>query len=198
VLVVGTAEEYGAVDPGEIPITETAPLRPHSPYAASKVAADYVALQAFLGEGVPTVRVRAFNHTGPGQSTRFLVPAIAHRIVEAEREGRDDVAVGSLDPVRDLTDVRDVVRAYRLLVERGTLGEVYNVCSGHGLSVREIATRLVDLTPRSLQLRVDPDLVRPVDVPHLVGDPSKLRADTGWLPSIDLDATLAAVLASAR
>ncbi|MGH9026683.1 MAG: GDP-mannose 4,6-dehydratase [Acidimicrobiia bacterium] len=196
ILVVGTAEEYGAVD--AMTITEDVPLRPHSPYAASKVAAEYLALQAFLGDGLPTLRVRAFNHTGPGQSDRFLVPALSHRIMEAERDARDEVLVGSLEPVRDLTDVRDVVRAYRLVVQRGTPGEVYNVCSGRGLSVREIAGRLIDLASRPLHLRVDPGLVRPVDVPRLVGDPSKLATDTGWSPEVSLNQTFADVLADAR
>lgn len=198
VLIVGTAEEYGAVDPAELPITEDAALRPHSPYAVSKVAAEYLALQAHLGGGQPTLRVRAFNHTGPGQSARFLVPALAGRIVAAERAGHDEIAVGSLEPVRDLTDVRDVVRAYRLVVERGTPGAVYNVCSGNGLTVREIAERLVARARRPLRLRVDPDLVRPVDVPRLIGDPSRVCADTGWAPVLDLDETLDDVLDSAR
>jgi GDP-4-dehydro-6-deoxy-D-mannose reductase len=198
VLVVGSAEEYGAVGADELPITEETPLRPRSPYAASKVAAGYLALQAFLGEGLGTVRVRAFNHTGPGQSPRFLVAALSRRIVEAERDGLDEVLVGSLEPIRDLSDVVDVVRAYRLLAERGRPGEVYNVCCGRGLTVREVAERLVALAARPLRLRVDPDLVRPVDVPRLVGDPAKLRADTGWSPTVDLDDTLARVLDHAR
>jgi GDP-4-dehydro-6-deoxy-D-mannose reductase len=198
VVVVGSAEQYGAVDEDALPISEDTPLRPRSPYAASKVAAEYVALQAFLGQGVGTIRVRAFNHTGPAQSPRFLVPALAKRIADAERDKDDEIAVGSLEPVRDLTDVRDVVRAYRLLAERGQPGEVYNVCSGTGVTVRDLAEQLIGRAERSLRLRIDPSLVRPVDVPFLIGDNSKLVGDTGWSPTIPLDRTLSEVLNHAR
>ena len=162
----------------------------------SKIAASYLALQAHIAYGLDVVRVRAFTHTGPGQSDRFLMPALAHRIAAAERERRDEIRVGSLDPIRDVSDVRDVVRAYRLLAERGEAGEVYNVCSGTGASVREIADHLVAAARRPLRLTVDPELVRPVDVPRLVGDASKLRAATGWTPEFRLDQTLADVLES--
>jgi GDP-4-dehydro-6-deoxy-D-mannose reductase len=198
VLVVGSAEEYGAALDADMPLTEEAPLRPVTPYGAAKVAADYLALQAFLGSGLGAIRARPFNHTGPGQSDRFLVPALARRVADAERRGASEVRVGSLEPIRDITDVRDVVRAYRLLVERGEPGEVYNVCSGRGVVVGEIAKRLLDLADRPLRLLVDPDLVRSVDVPRLVGDASKLRAATGWQPEIDLEQTLRDVFDDAR
>jgi GDP-4-dehydro-6-deoxy-D-mannose reductase len=198
VLVVGSAEEYGAARDADMPLTEEAPLRPVTPYGAAKVAADYLALQAFLGSGLGAIRARPFNHTGPRQSDRFLIPALARRVADAERRGASEVRVGSLEPVRDITDVRDVVRAYRLLVERGVPGEVYNVCSGRGVAVAEIAKRLLDLADRPLRLLVDPDLVRSVDVPRLVGDASKLRAATGWQPEIDLEQTLRDVFDDAR
>jgi GDP-4-dehydro-6-deoxy-D-mannose reductase len=198
VLVVGSAEEYGHVDKDELPITEDAPLRPVSPYSASKVAAEFLALQSFLGEGLPTLRVRAFNHTGPGQSPGFLVPALAGRIAAAERDGRDEVTVGATDPVRDITDVRDIVRAYRLLVERGVPGEVYNVCRGEGVSVAEVARQLLAHARRPLRLTVDPELVRPVDVPRFVGSPARLHDATGWEAEIPLEQTLADVLDAAR
>src|SRR5262249_37234341 len=127
VLVVGSADEYGVVDPGDLPITEEAQVQPITPYGASKAAADILALQAFLGDGLGTLRVRAFNHTGPGQNATMLVPGLAARIAAAERGGSHKIGVGSLDVVRDITDARDVVRAYRLLVERGTPGDAYNV-----------------------------------------------------------------------
>lgn len=198
VLVVGSAEEYGAVRPGDLPLSEDAPLRPMTPYGASKVAADYLALQAYLGGGLRTIRARPFNHTGPGQSNRFLVPALARRVVDAERAGEDKVLVGSLDPIRDITDVRDVVRAYRSLVELGKAGEVYNVCSGRGVTVREVAERLLAHARRPLELVVDENLVRKVEVPRLVGDATRIRDDVGWRPEIDLDRTLADVLDAAR
>jgi GDP-4-dehydro-6-deoxy-D-mannose reductase len=198
VLVAGSADVYGVVGPEDLPLTEEAPIRPVTPYGASKAAADVLALQAFLGDGLGTVRVRAFNHTGPGQSTSMLVPGLAQRIADAERDEGNKVNVGRVDVVRDLSDVRDVVRAYRLLVEHGTPGESYNVCSGHGVSVREVADAMLSTSDAPLELVVDPELVRPVDVPRLVGDPTRLRAATGWEPEIPLEQTLRDVLETAR
>lgn len=198
VLVVGSADEYGVVDPADLPLGEDAPLRPVTPYAASKVAAEFLALQAHLGDALGAIRVRAFNHTGPGQSERFVVPAVAHRIAEAEATGDRRLRLGSLDAVRDFTDVRDVVRAYRLLVERAEPGAVYNVCSGEGVSVADIVERLVAASGAELEIVIDPELVRPVEVPRLVGDNARLREATGWVPEIPLERTLADVLADAR
>lgn len=194
VLVVSSADIYGKVSPDELPLTEASPIRPVSPYAASKVAADELALQAWLGFGIHTVRVRAFNHLGPGQSRHFLVPALAERIARCEHDGDEIVRVGNLTPRRDLTDVRDVVRAYRLLIEHGAPGEAYNVCSGRDLAVSDIARRLVSMAERPLRLEVDPALQRPVDVPVLRGDAAKLTAATGWSPEAPLEVTLADVL----
>jgi GDP-4-dehydro-6-deoxy-D-mannose reductase len=198
VLIAGSADVYGAVTEEDLPLTEDARIRPVTPYGASKAAADVLALQAFLGDGLPTLRVRAFNHTGPGQSASMLVPGLARRIVDAERSGGSKVNAGNVDVVRDLCDVRDVVRAYRLLVERGQPGEAYNLCSGRGVSVREVADKMLSLSEAPLELVVDPGLVRPVDVPRLVGSAARLRAATGWAPEIDLDTTLRDVLAAAR
>lgn len=194
VLVVSSAEVYGVVAPEMLPVGEETPLRPVTPYAASKVGGEFAAVQAHLGAGVPAIRVRAFNHAGPGQAPSFLVSALARRIVEAERAATPTVRVGNLDPQRDLTDVRDVVRAYRLLVERGEPGEVYNVCSGRAVAVHDVARRLIELSGAALELVVDADLVRPVEVPVMRGDASRIRAATGWEPEIPLDETLAAVL----
>lgn len=198
VIVVGSAEEYGLVDERDLPLREEAPLRPSTPYGVSKIAASYLALQAHLAYGLDVVRIRAFSHTGPGQSDRFLVPALAQRVAKAERDEVDEIFVGSLDPVRDLSDVRDVVRAYRLVATHGHVGAIYNVASGVGVSVREITERLVGAARRPLRVSVDQALVRPIEVPRLIGDASRLRADTGWSPEHSLDETLAAVLADAR
>jgi GDP-4-dehydro-6-deoxy-D-mannose reductase len=198
VVVVLSSEEYGRVDEADLPLTETSPLRPVTPYGAAKCAADLLALQAYLGDGLATIRVRPFGHTGPGQSPRFVVPALAARIARAEQDGHDEIKVGSLEAVRDLSDVRDVVRAYRLLAERGEPGEVYNVCSGTGVSVREIADRLLARARRPITLVTDPELVRPVEVPRLVGSNAKLHAATGWSPEITLDRTVTDVLDHAR
>lgn len=198
VLVVTSADVYGRVTEEELPLRETAPLRPVSPYAASKVAADYVALQAYLGHGLATFRVRPFNHIGPGQTNRFVAPALAERIAVNEIEGNDVVPVGNLSPRRDFTDVRDVVRAYRLLALRGTPGEAYNVCRGEDIAVRDLAVRLVGLARKPMRLVPDPTLQRPVDIPVLRGDPSKLRAATGWEPQIPMEQTLEDLLEAWR
>lgn len=195
VLVVSSAEVYGIVDPDRLPLAETSPLAPATPYAASKAAAEQVALQAWRGYGQPVVVVRPFNHVGPGQAPTFAVSALARRIVEARRSGARTLAVGTLTTRRDFTDVRDVVRAYRLLVARGRPGAVYNVCSGHDVAVAEVAARLLALAGADLELVTDPALVRPVDVPVLRGDPTLLEAATGWKPEIPLDDTLRDVLA---
>jgi GDP-4-dehydro-6-deoxy-D-mannose reductase len=198
VIVVLSSEEYGRVAEADLPLTEDSPLRPVTPYGAAKAAADLLALQSFLGDGLGAIRVRPFSHTGPGQSARFVVPALAARIARAERDEIEQIPVGSLDAVRDLTDVRDVVRAYRLVAERGEPGAVYNVCSGTGVSVQEIADRLLARATRSIRLVTDPDLVRPVEVPRLVGSNALLREATGWTPQIPLEQTLLDVLQDAR
>lgn len=194
VLLVSSAEVYGAVGAEELPLTESTALRPLTPYAASKVAAEYLGLQAHLGHGLAVVRVRPFNHVGPGQAPSFVVAALARRIVEADRAGAGSVAVGNLSPHRDFTDVRDVVRAYRALVVEGEPGGVYNVCSGHDVAISDVAERLLTLAGAHLRLEVDPALARPTDVPVLRGDPTLLRDATGWAPRIALDDTLVDVL----
>jgi len=198
VLSVGSADVYGRVTEAELPLREDAPLRPVSPYAASKVAADFLGLQAFLGRGLGVIRVRAFNHLGPGQTDRFVAPALATRIARNEVEGGEVVPVGNLSPRRDFTDVRDVVRAYRLLVERGEPGEVYNVCSGRDIAVQQLAEMLVAMADRPMRLEPDPDLQRPVDIPVLRGDNARIRKATGWQPDIPMEQTLADLLDDCR
>ena len=194
VLTVSSADIYGVVAPEELPIVESAPLRPVSPYAASKAAADLVALQAHLGHGQDVVRARAFNHLGPGQSKSFVGAGFAARIAAAERSGDDELQTGDLTPRRDFTDVRDVVRAYRLLATEGRPGVAYNICSGTSVSIGELAGLLLGLTDARMRLVEDPDLLRPVELPELRGDASLLRRHTGWAPSISLDETLSDVL----
>lgn len=198
VMTVGSADVYGRVTPQDLPLVEDHPLAPVSPYAASKVAADYVALQAWLGFGQDVIRARPFNHLGPGQSTRFVAPALASRIVANERSGGHEVRVGNLTPRRDFTDVRDVVRAYRLLVTSGTSGTVYNVCSGVAPAISELAAMMIECANHEMELITDPDLERAVDIPVLLGDPTRIRTDTGWMPEIPLRKTISDLIEDQR
>ena len=195
VLVTSSAEVYGAItDPSQLPLTEDSPTLPLSPYAASKLAAEAVCIQAWLGHGQHVVMVRPFNHIGPGQSPNFAVSALSKRIVDAERSGAGEIPVGNLSARRDFTDVRDVVRSYRMLVESGAPGAVYNMCSGRDVSIQEIADRLLAAAGSSVRLVPDPALMRPVEVPVLRGDPTRLTSATGWVPELSLDQTLVDVL----
>ncbi|MGA2836314.1 MAG: GDP-mannose 4,6-dehydratase [Acidimicrobiales bacterium] len=196
ILVTSSAEVYGAVtDPAMLPLTESSRTAPLTPYAASKLAAEALCTQAWLGHGQRVVVVRPFNHIGPGQSPNFAVAALSKRIVDAERSGASEIPVGNLSARRDFTDVRDVVRSYRLLVESGEPGGVYNVCSGRDVSIQEIADRLLAAAGSSVRLVPDPALMRPIEVPVLRGDPGLLTGTTGWTPELTLDQTLADVLA---
>jgi GDP-4-dehydro-6-deoxy-D-mannose reductase len=190
VLVVGSAEEYGQAGPGELPLKEDAPLRPLSPYAVSKVAQGFLALQYALSHGLHVVRTRTFQHTGPGRGESFAESSFARQIVEIEGGRPPVLTVGNLDAVRDYADVRDVVRAYWALLDRGRPGEVYNVCTGKGVRMREVLDILMSVAGISAEVRVDPTRLRPSDVPALVGDPARLEADTGWRPMIPLRRTL--------
>jgi GDP-4-dehydro-6-deoxy-D-mannose reductase len=155
-----------------------------------------IGLQAWLGRGTEVVRVRPFNHTGPGQRPDFVVPSLARQIAEAARTGAGRLLVGNLDTRRDITDVRDVVRAYRCLMTAGAPGEVYNVCRGESVVISDVARRLLELAGMDIPLVVDPGRLRSVDLPDLRGDSTRLRAATGWRPEIEIDRTLADVLES--
>ena len=194
VLVVGSAEEYGRIAPEDLPVAETAPLRPVSPYGASKAAAEMLASHAFRGRGLGVICVRAFNHLGPGQSDALVASSIAKQVALAERAGGGTVLTGDLSPRRDFTDVRDVVRAYRLLVERGEPGEAYNVCSGQDVGIQEIADALAAAASVPVRFEVDQSRLRPVEIPVVRGDNAKLRAATGWAPEIPLSRTLGDIL----
>lgn len=195
-LFVSTAEVYGPGHAG--PIVEDAPIAPISPYAESKAAAEALLFDAAASTGVPLVVARPFPHTGPGQDTRFVLPAFAARLRAAKQAGDRTFAVGTLDVVRDFLDVRDVVTAYTALLARGTTGEVYNVCSGRDLPIQELADRLVAMADRPLRLVPDPALFRPVDLPVLRGDATKLERATGWTPQISVEQTLRDLLDDLR
>jgi GDP-4-dehydro-6-deoxy-D-mannose reductase len=199
ILSVGSADAYGLVDPASIPITESCPFRPLSPYGASKAAMDLVAFQWARGYGLDIVRVRPFNHTGPGQGGYFVCPDFARQVVAIERGlSTPVVEVGNLDVVRDFSDVRDVVEAYVALWERGESGEAYNVASGVGRSVREVLGLFLELAGVRAEVRTTPERARATDVPTVFGSAEKLRARTGWSPRYEWRRTLSDVLADWR
>ena len=195
VVVVGSAEQYGRHDERELPLSETAEQRPHSVYAATKAAQEAFALEAWRSDGVRVIATRSFNHSGRGQSPRFLLPGLVGRaraLYASVLAGHAPRALmlGNQTPVRDFLHVSDVVAAYIALVARGRPGEVYNVASGEGHDVGSLARRVLRRFSLDVAVESDPELVRPVDVPALVGSPAKLRAHTGWAPALDLDALL--------
>lgn len=195
-LLVTSGEVYGRVDLADLPVTEDTPMRPLSPYGASKAAADIAARQYHDAEGLPVLRVRAFNHVGPGQDPRFVLPNVARQIALAEHRGQDavEVHVGNLDTRRDFTDVRDMVRAYWLLLEHGEPGAAYLACSGASRPVRELIEGLAPHARIPVTFVSDAGLRRSGEQPDLYGSPERLSADTGWTPGIPLEKTLADTL----
>jgi GDP-4-dehydro-6-deoxy-D-mannose reductase len=195
ILVVSSAEIYGAADADSLPLTESAPFMPSSPYSVSKIAQDMLAWQYARAHSLHVVRARPFNHIGTGQSVDFAVPNWASQIAAAELGLREPVvAVGNLAAARDFTDVRDVVRAYALALERGVAGAVYNVCSGVPQTMQHILETLISLSRTPITVRVDPERFRPVEIPVLYGSYARLQADTNWRPEIDLVQSLTDVL----
>jgi GDP-4-dehydro-6-deoxy-D-mannose reductase len=188
-LLISTAEVYGAVEPPR-PRVETDAATPLSPYAASKLGAEVAAFETARRTGLRVIVVRSFPHTGPGQTDRYVVPAFARRLRAARRLGASVVKTGNLEPVRDFTDVRDVVRAYLALLRQGASGEIYNVASGEGHPLHVIFRRLAELIGVHATPEVDLQLTRTADLPHLVGNASRLRTRTGWAPRYTLDQTL--------
>ncbi len=187
-LVVSSGEVYG--HGSNAPRRETDVIAPSTPYAASKAAAEMAGLEVWRRTGLPVVIARPFTHTGPGQETRFALPAFAERMREAKATGATKVRSGNLAPVRDLLDVRDVVDAYVRLVASGEPGETYNISRGEGNTMRELFDRIAGLVGVRVQPEPDPSLARPSDIPHLVGDSTKLRGATGWAPTRSLEHTL--------
>jgi GDP-4-dehydro-6-deoxy-D-mannose reductase len=182
-LVVGSGEEYGRHDESELPLAERAACRPATPYGLSKWMQERVALTMAADLGLRVIATRSFNHSGPGQAPGFLLPSLVQRAVAARAAG-GEVVIGNTDVIRDFLHVEDVVSAYISLVSRGISGEVYNVCSGHGVRVGELAQEVLAAAGVRAPLKVDPALQRAVDVPVLVGDNAKLRSATGWAPRI--------------
>ena len=189
--VAGSSEEYGLVKNDELPMKETNPLRPLSPYAVSKVAQDLLAWQYFRSYGLRTVRTRGFNHTGPRRGEVFICSNFAKQIAEIEKGKRDSVIhVGNLEARRDFSDVRDIVRGYWLCLEKGEEGEVYNIGSGKTYTMQAVLDMLLSMSKVNVKVQIDSQRIRPSDVPVLLADSSKFRKLTGWKPEIPLRQSL--------
>jgi GDP-4-dehydro-6-deoxy-D-mannose reductase len=196
VLVASSSQVYGA--PRELPVTEEAPVRPLSPYGASKAACEVVGAQYADSGGLGVVRTRAFNHAGPGQTDEYVLGTLARQVAEAEAEGRSEVVLetGDLDAARDFTDVRDVVRAYAAAIELEP--GAYNVCSGRAVSARELIELLRGATAIEIRTEVDPARLRPSEIREVRGSAQRLEAATGWRPELPLERTVADALAGWR
>jgi GDP-4-dehydro-6-deoxy-D-mannose reductase len=191
VLVVGSSDEYGSVRPEDVPTDEDVPLRPTTPYAVSKVGQDVMGYQYFAQHGLPVVRVRPFNHTGPGHDARFVVPSFARQIAEIEAGVREPVLrVGNLEAQRDFTDVRDMVRAYRMALVLGTPGDVYNLGRGRSVRIADMVDQLTGMCRVEVEVRTDPTLFRPADIPRQEADTRKFTTLTGWQPEVAWHTTL--------
>ncbi len=181
ILIVGSAEEYGAQEASAYPIRETAGLRPLTPYAVAKAAQEMIALQFHRAQGLHVICTRSFNHSGVGHGDSYLLPTLVRRARELPRTG-GSLKIGNGAVIRDYTHVADVIRAYLSLLEQGKPGEVYNVCSGQGTTVRELAERVLKRAGVSAEISSDATLLRSIDVPILIGNNTKLRETTGWKP----------------
>lgn len=191
VLLIGSGEEYGHIRPGETPISEDNHLRPGNLYAATKVCQNMIAKIYTTAYDMELIMVRAFNHIGPKQAPIFVVSDFCKQVVEIEKGVREPVMmVGNLKAMRDFTDVRDVVRAYALLVEHGKAGETYNVGSGHAVSIQDVLDLIISQSSAEVEVKVDPNKIRPVDVPIIEADTTKLREATGWERKIPLEQTI--------
>ena len=191
IQLANSSEEYGLVKPSEIPVKETNPLRPLSPYAVSKVAMDMLGYQYFRSYKLKIIRTRAFNHTGPRRGESFVCSNFAKQIAEIEKGKKEPILlVGNLEAKRDFSDVRDIVKAYLLAVQKGEPGEVYNICSEKSRSINQVLEMLLSMSKTKVKIKKDPARMRPSDVLILEGDCSKFKKKTGWKPRIKFEKTL--------
>ena len=191
IQIAGSSEEYGLVYPEETPISEKNPLRPLSPYAVSKVSMDFLAYQYFMSYGLKIIRTRGFNHTGPRRGEPFVCSNFAKQIAEIEKKKKEPVIyVGDIESQRDFTDVRDMVRAYYLSVQKCEPGEVYNICSEKAILIREVLDILIGMSDKKIEIKQDPKRMRPSDVKVLLGDCIKFKEETGWKTEINFNQTL--------
>lgn len=190
ILIISSADIYGEVEEEQLPIKEETPLGPRSPYAVSKVAQDFLAYQFFLNSNLQIIRVRPFNHIGPGQSTSFVVPDFASQIAKLEQIGGGEIFVGNVDTFRDFSDVRDMVRAYHLAIEKGKVGEVYNIGSGRAYKIKDILGKLMSFSKVKIKIVKDTKLIRKSDIKKIYCDASKFKRITGWDIQIPIEKSL--------
>lgn len=191
IQIACSSEEYGLVHKNEVPIKETNPLRPLSPYAVSKIGQDFLGYQYFKSYNMFIVRTRGFNHTGPRRGENFVSSNFAKQIALIENSKQKPVIeVGNLNAIRDFTDVRDMVRGYWLALEKCKPGEEYNICTGKGIKIKDMLNMLLKLANKKIEIKQDPARLRPSDVQILIGDNSKFRKQTGWKPEIPFEKTL--------
>lgn len=191
ILVISSSEVYGVVSSSDLPVNEDVRLSPGNPYAVSKIAQDFLGLQYFNSYGMDIVRVRPFNHIGPRQTPQFVVPSFVSQVVAIEKGKQEPVlTVGNLDAKRDFTDVRDMVKAYIEVLEKGESGEVYNIGQGKSYKIRDILDMLISLSAVRIDIELDPSKLRPSDIPDIYSDNSKIELATGWKPAVSLEQTL--------
>lgn len=189
ILLVGSAEEYGKSDSNEA-IKESFPLKGFTPYAISKIAQEYLGMQYYYSKGLPILRTRSFNHAGPRQKPSFVCSSFCYQIAQIEVFNKEPIIkVGNLGSSRDFSDVRDVIKAYALIMEKGEIGDVYNVCSMKAYSIKEILDKAISLSDRRIEIEVDKERYRPIEIPYLLGDNTKLKK-LGWQPSYSIEQTL--------
>jgi GDP-4-dehydro-6-deoxy-D-mannose reductase len=194
ILSIGSSEEYGVVDKKYIPITEETPFNPVSPYAVARVSQELLSGIYAKGYGVDIVLTRSFNHIGPGQKDNFVISSFARQIIKLKK-GKDSLLqVGNIDVIRDFLDVRDVVKAYMLLLEKGKTGEVYNICSGKGYSLKEVLDKMMIIAGVEFDYHIDKQLIRPADNPIIIGSNEKIQKECGWEPEIPIETSLKDIL----
>ncbi|MGY2133415.1 GDP-mannose 4,6-dehydratase [Hymenobacter sp. HD11105] len=194
ILSIGSSEEYGLVNPTNIPLNEDSPLNPISPYAVARVSQELLSKVYYEGYGMSIIMTRSFNHIGPGQRDAFVISSFAKQIVEFKMGKHVNMQVGNINIIRDFLDVRDVVKAYIGLMKFGQAGNIYNICSGRGYTLKEIIKKMQDIAEVSFSYEINSDLLRPSDNPIIVGDNNKIRNAINWEPSFTIEQSLTDII----
>jgi len=190
ILSVGSSEEYGKIAQSNLPLVEDMPVNPISPYAVARHSQEQLSKVYCEGYGLNIVMTRSFNHIGPGQLEKFAIPSFIKKILEAKKKNEKSITVGNVNIVRDFVDVRDVVKAYYLLLLNGKKGEIYNICSNHGVTLKSIIENIMDLVGYHIEIEIDPALVRPNDNEIIIGSYDKIKNQLNWEPTINLNQSL--------